>query len=47
MTKIMNFKTMINNLTAGFSVERSRDQENLRSLMNGGFAYTMRTRTFL
>ncbi|MBQ7615248.1 MAG: hypothetical protein IJU77_09390 [Butyrivibrio sp.] len=46
MTKIMNFKTMISHLTTVLSADRSRDRENLRNLMNGGFAYTMRARTF-
>ncbi len=47
MTKMMNFKTMISNLTAGFSAERSRDIESYNSLMNGGFNYVYRSRTIL
>lgn len=47
MTKMVNFKTMISNLTNGFSAEKSREQENYRNLMNGSFNYSMRSRTLM
>jgi len=47
MTKMVNFKTMIRNLTNGFAADKSREQEKYRSLMNGGFNYSMRSRTIM
>ena len=47
MTKMVNFKTMIRNLTNGFTAEKSCEQENYRNLMNGGFNYSMRSRTLM
>ncbi|WP_022768544.1 hypothetical protein [Butyrivibrio sp. NC2007] len=47
MTKMVNFKTMISNFTNGFSANKSYDQENYRNLMNGGFNYSMRSRTLM
>lgn len=47
MTKMMNFKAMISNLTAGFTAERSRDIESYNNLMNGGFNYIYRSRTIM
>ena len=47
MTKMVNFKTMISNLTNVFAADKSREQESYRNLMNGGFNYTMRSRTIM
>ena len=47
MTKMVNFKTMISNLTNGFAADKSREQESYRNLMNGGFNYSMRSRTIM
>ena len=47
MTKMVNFKTMISNLTNVFAADKSREQDNYRNLMNGGFNYSMRSRTIM
>ena len=47
MTKMVNFKTMISNLTNVFAADKSREQESYRNLMNGVFNYTMRSRTIM
>ena len=47
MTKKINFKAMLSSLTTGFLAEKSLENRNYNDAMNGGYNYSMRTRTIM
>ncbi|WP_185752341.1 hypothetical protein [Butyrivibrio sp. AE2032] len=47
MTKRINFKAMLSNLTTGFLAEKSLADQNYKNAINGGYSYSMRARTIL
>ncbi len=47
MTKKINFKAMLNNLTTGFLSEKSLADQSYKNVINGGYSYSMRSRTIL
>ena len=47
MTMKIFFKAMLNNLTTGFLAEKSLADQSYKNLVNGGYSYSMRSRTIL